>query len=206
MSEWVSQWQGHLLSCSGQLKIKKWRKPTRSPHLEAKVAAPKGESKIEPKEVRLSLRLEIIFESIVSTGPQNPPRITFGLFTLITNSKWGMLYLVSRPTRWSLWYWFYVDHPSYFQTEVKSTWTLRWGSLPPRKECQWWNVFCWGPLPSWFVLQFRIFSCNNVTHWLIGMPKTAPSFPLAFASESEMLRLSNNLPILPIIMISKFLR
>ena len=34
------------------------------------------------------------------------------------------------------------------------------------------------------------------------MPKTAPSFPLAFASESEMLRLSNNLPILPIIMIA----
>ena len=54
-------------------------KPTRSPHLEAKVAAPKGESKIEPKEVRLSLRLEIIFESIVSfsTGLHNPPKNYF---------------------------------------------------------------------------------------------------------------------------------
>ena len=79
-----------------------------------------------------------------------------------------MLYLVSGPTRWSLWYWFYVDHPSYFQTEVKSTWTLRWGSLPPPKECQWWNVFCWGPLPSWFVLQFlgSLHAIMLLTGWL----------------------------------------
>ena len=33
---------------------------TRSPHFVAKVAAPIGESKIEPKEVLLSLRLQIM--------------------------------------------------------------------------------------------------------------------------------------------------
>ena len=41
---------------------------TRSPHFVAKVAAPIGESKIEPKEVRLSLRLKIVIINIFAVA------------------------------------------------------------------------------------------------------------------------------------------